>query len=320
MPNDYWELLRTGKLDEGLHRMREAFLGESGTSEAMELGVAYLWTERYAAAWDHFYHVIQDHPLDASCIYGMAGAAKWCLDEPEYAVYWWREGLGCEFADAAGAGFTLPLLLYFASVVKPDLLPRSEAEELLVEKARDPRIRVWTGPAIKYLLGYIDEQQLLAEAIDPNEIETPLNQWHSDFYIGVAELARGESTEYRRRMQRAAMVEWSDYDVDKDLFLSKLWQEEYFLARHESKSAARGVIGLTQKNEAGGRTGKGSGKEDGRIFLNRARRWWVLFPGRQSSKCPPVPFRPRARVTSPPKVGKLFRPKCGGAAVWPSSC
>lgn len=234
MRENYWDLLRIDKIPEGIRKMRDAYLREGSTSEAMELGVAYLWVENFQAAWEHFRDFSDKYPFHNSGIYGMAGVAKWCLNEPEHAVHWWREGLHCNYADSAGAGFRTPLLLYFASVAKPEVFPRDEAEALLADKAEDYRIKTWAGPLVSFALGRTDEKQLRDAIMASRAREIPGNQWQSEFYIGVSELARGERFEYMNAMSNVSNVSWSDYDNNMNEFLSKLWHEEFFLARHEA--------------------------------------------------------------------------------------
>ena len=84
-------------------------------SRIMQMGVAYLWLEDYAAAWEHFHAANQRYPKHSAIFHEMAGAAKWCLDEPNDAVNQWLAGLKCAYADSAG-GVRCPLLLFTASV------------------------------------------------------------------------------------------------------------------------------------------------------------------------------------------------------------
>src|SRR5207248_2283306 len=78
----WWALLRAGTNDRALHLLREAYAKESTLSCAMELGVVYLWIGDYEAAWQHFHGFAEAYPNHADSIYGMAGVAKWCLNEP----------------------------------------------------------------------------------------------------------------------------------------------------------------------------------------------------------------------------------------------
>ena len=83
--------------------MQANFEDDPDASSIMELGVAYLWLKDYAAAWHHFHSANHRQPLYAANFYGMAGVAKWCMNEPNDAVSQWAMGIRCKYADAAGA-------------------------------------------------------------------------------------------------------------------------------------------------------------------------------------------------------------------------
>jgi hypothetical protein len=163
----------------------------------------------------------------------MAGTAKWCLNQPSAAVDEWRAGVECEFADAAG-GVKVPLLLLFASIAQPKVIPKREAEELLAIRIRNPRARSWPGPAAEFVLGRIDENRLRRQAFHKNESACAVHQALSDFCVGLVHCMRGERAECVGCLKNVAAVSWSDYDFRKRVFLGRIWQEELFLARHES--------------------------------------------------------------------------------------
>lgn len=115
-----WTLLRAGKAEQelGLRLVHQAYTDRPTPSRGMELGIALLWLRKYASAWEHFCSLIDADPQrcgDAD--YGMAGVAKWCLGETEQSIVYWRAGLKAKYARTAGLGVTMPLLLFFASVV-----------------------------------------------------------------------------------------------------------------------------------------------------------------------------------------------------------
>ena len=114
-----WPLLRAGKAEQekALQIVRRWYAQKPSPSHAMELGVAFLWLGRYAEAWEHFRSVILMDPLCGDGDYGMAGAAKWCLDKPQEAVIEWKAGLEAKYARAAGLNVQMPLLLFFAAVL-----------------------------------------------------------------------------------------------------------------------------------------------------------------------------------------------------------
>src|SRR5262249_45982368 len=158
--------------------------------------------------------------------------AKWCLDDQAGAIEYWYDGVDCRFADA-GLGIILPLLLLFASTVKPDLFSKTKAEGLLLRRANDPRARTWPGPLAKFVLEQMDESQLRNECAYPMDDEAALRHMRADFYIGVVEYRRGNQYGFLQKMQQASRLTWEDFDASRDRFLARIWREEFFLARHE---------------------------------------------------------------------------------------
>jgi hypothetical protein len=242
MADDFWALLRCGKTPEGLSHMQEVYRTDSGTSEAMELGVAYLWLQEYEKAYQHFQTFNEKYPLHSSVTYAMAGTAKWCMDQPIDAVKCWKIGLNSEFSDTAGLGFKLPLLLYFTSVVRPNILPASEAMLLLSAKSDDSRAKGWGGSLARFVQGKINEDELRKECPGRHDDETILHHWVADFYVAVVAHANRNEIRYLDLMRRVASLSWSDYDSNNRAFLSKLWSGEFFLARHELKRAPHNPI------------------------------------------------------------------------------
>jgi len=226
--------MRRGAVSDAISQIEQWYKEEAGTSEAMELGACYLWLKDYSAAWHHFSEFNATYPQFASTTYAMAGVAQWCLNTPHEAVRQWHEGLQCGYADAAG-GAQLPLLLFFASIVEPEIFPRTEAERLLAERADDPRAHYWPGPLTAFILRRISEEELRAQCYDERyDDETTLRHWMTDFYCGVLALADGNREQFQHAMQKTGAMSWEDFDASEDLFLSKLWSEEFFLARHEA--------------------------------------------------------------------------------------
>jgi lipoprotein NlpI len=232
-----WVLLRRGNAEEAILQIQDAYSRQPNPSNIMELGVAYLWLGNYQAAWEHFYDVLQTYPRSMSVFYGMCGAAKWCMDEPDKAVSQWRAGLNAQYADAGGAGVRLPLLLYFGSVVNSSVFSRTEAEGLLAEKASDPRAQNWLGPLAGFVTGRIDENELQKRCTGGNEADTRSGLWLADFYAGVVEMGRGNVAGFKEAM-RKILDTTVGQTSDEKFFLSCLWQPEFFLARHELQSDA----------------------------------------------------------------------------------
>ena len=81
-----WDYIFEGRVDLGLALMTEALARKRTPSTITSLGLAYLWLEQYATAWEHYQHAIETYPYTMDGFYKEAGVAKWCLNEPEIAV------------------------------------------------------------------------------------------------------------------------------------------------------------------------------------------------------------------------------------------
>lgn len=209
--------------------LRKEYEQEPGASEIMELGVALLWTQRYLEAWQHFREAVEAYPRSISSFYGMAGTAKWCVNDLNAAVEQWHEGLNAKYADAGGAGVTCAMLLYVASIVAPKVFSKPEAMGLLSKKSKDPRSRHWPGPLAKFVPGQMTENVLRAQSLGQAS-QRESNSWLIDFYLGIEELDHGKVAQYRRSMLKT--VETTRETTDHNFFLTCLWHEEFFLARH----------------------------------------------------------------------------------------
>ena len=237
MFRDSWNVMRSGAVEQALQQMQTNFDEDPDASSVMELGVAHLWLGNYRVAWEHFDSANKRQPLRIDDFYGMAGVAKWCLDQRDDAVQDWKTGLGCDYADVGR--FHIPLLLFFASQVAPNVFNKDDALELLSERADQEGISCWPLPLAEFVLGRIDESSLRAQCFDERyEDETMLHHWMSDFYLGVIERAKGNIARCHHLMQKVAAMSWESFDDCERLFLSKLWSEEFFLARHETEQAA----------------------------------------------------------------------------------
>ncbi|HSZ62833.1 MAG TPA: hypothetical protein VK828_13605 [Terriglobales bacterium] len=228
--------------------MREGYARDPSASHIMRLGVGYLWTEKYQAAWEHFQYAMQRDPFTTARFFGMAGAAKWCVEEPDAAVRFWESGLDSQFADGAG-GVHLPLLLWVASILRPNVFSRSDANQLLERKVKDPRVKNWPGALAQFALHQIDEKTLEERSTQGNSRETaPSRDWLIAFYRRVLDLYRGDLNpkEFKGLMQRMTDTSAPRWSEERSL-LSLLWNEEFFIARHEA-SIPSANLGLLLKS------------------------------------------------------------------------
>jgi hypothetical protein len=230
------DLLFAGRVQSAIKQLVREYKSEPDGSEAMSLGVAYLWIEDYHSAWVHFSHAQTEVRVPFDSLFSMAGVAKWCLNRPLAAVEEWSFGLRCPYTDGAG-GVELPLTLYFASVVRPAVYSQSEAKQLLTKKANRGWIRNWPGPLAKYVAGQIDEKTLRVKCDNEPCGESTFCHWESDFHLAVVKRAQGNRGGFKKAMRQVAAVSATNYQTDQDLFLSKLWSPEFYLARFESRSS-----------------------------------------------------------------------------------
>lgn len=231
-----WSLLRAANAEQqqqGLRLIQEAHALNPDASHIMELGVALLWLGQYASAWDHFQEALKEYPIKGDAFYGMAGVAKWCLGEPGEAISQWHAGLKAKYARANGLGVIMPLLLFFASVVRPGLLAKSSVEQLILEKITDPRIKTWPGPIAKLASALVTEDDFQKQCKGESDRDTANRLWLTEFYRNVLRHDPQKHLGFKQAMSRltdTSQPEWSD----EDDFLTRIWCEEFFLARHEA--------------------------------------------------------------------------------------
>jgi hypothetical protein len=234
-----WPLLRAGKADQeqGLELCRQAYSQDPSASHIMQLGIAHLWLKQYAQAWEHFSTVIDrkapkgtSHKHDS--FYGMAGVAKWCLGERREAIAEWVLGLKAVYVNAGGV--KMPLLLYFASVVSPELYDNAAARKLMLEKTKEVLIQIWPGPILQLILGQITGGELLRHAQGRHERDLRDNLWKAEFYRSLMRFKRSKISIFRESMYKMTDLQQPEWR-DEDTFLSRIWGVEYFLARYEAE-------------------------------------------------------------------------------------
>lgn len=229
-----WEDLRYGDAQRGVAIIRQEYAHDCSPSRIMQLGVAYLWTGAYEAAWNHFQDAMVTHHQSLARFFGMAGTAKWCLDSPAEAVQWWKLGMGTDYADAAG-NIHMPILLHAASVLYPAFFSNQEAKKLLEAKVENPRAVNWPGPLGQYVLGRIGLRTLESLSAD-NKTESvpPARRRIIGFYAAVRALESGQTdrTEFRETARQIVNLPGPEWN-DQKQFLRLIWNEEYFIARHE---------------------------------------------------------------------------------------
>lgn len=232
-----WDLLRHGDAKEGIALIRESYPRDPSASHIMQLGVGYLWVGDYQAASDHFEDAIKTDRLPVAIYYGMSGVAHWCLEYPGTAVRVWNRGLDAPFTDGGG-GVHLPLLMVVGAILRIEMF-RKEAEGILKERMEDPQrkqwLKNWPGPLAKFAIGAIDNKALAELCIARTERETLHRKWLAEFYMGVIEYGRGalSPTDLREVMRKTADTSTPELSDERN-FLTRVWSEEFFIARHEA--------------------------------------------------------------------------------------
>jgi hypothetical protein len=237
MNNDNpWSYLRRGNAEQGLAILRERFRITPNGSNTMELGIGFMWVKEYRGAEQHFGDAVKAYSAAGDAFYGMLGTAKWCLGDRRTAVKRWEAGLDAPFA-VGGLGLHLPLLLFVASILSPGVYLKKEAEKLLLSRIDDPRSKYWPGPLAKFVLGLGDENTLDGLCTGVNDVDTRHRKWLTRFYQGILSFDSGslDPTGLKMLMSVCSDIsqpEWSD----EDSFLSLLWSEEFYIARHEARA------------------------------------------------------------------------------------
>lgn len=238
---DPWNLLQSGDAAQGLAVLRQRHAKIPSPSHIMELGVAYMWVRDYAAALKHFQYSIRTDRRASEYYYRFAGAAAWCLGSYSSAVESWHAGLDARYANA-GVCIRSAMVLLLTSILRPVLFSRKEAEDILLQKAKDPRLAFWPGTLGQFIAGQIDAATL-EESWVGNLSRTvrgvmPHARWLTGFYKVVLEFGDGRLSLGDLRRAMKAMVEISQPEWYEHLnFVHLLWNEEFFIARHEAQTA-----------------------------------------------------------------------------------
>ena len=229
-----WVLLRgtEAEQEEGIRLVRHDYVERATVSRTMELGVALLWVGQYVLAFDHFRNAIKGRGPKIDSYYGMAGVAKWCLGDQREAIAEWVSGLKAGYTDAAG-GVQMPLLLFFASVINPNVYDNATVIKLMLPKTADERIHYWPGPIVQLILGQIKGGEFLRQCQGRHERDLRDNLWHAEFYRSLMRFEPSKILDFRESMHKLTDIEQPEWQ-DEDLLLTRIWKEEFFLARYEA--------------------------------------------------------------------------------------
>jgi tetratricopeptide (TPR) repeat protein len=195
-----WELLQAEKEKTALKLLKEAAKMDPTLPTLSGAGTAFLWAGAYHDAKALFDEMVNSSP-EVEAGYEWSGVASWLLADPTEAVRVWKNGLSARYRDAAG-GVDIPLLLYFASVRRPDVANVAEIKHLLAERLKSSWARNWPAPLGKFVLGKITEAKLRQEALDPDDDFAQREQTaRVSFYVGVVALERGDKNAYEEGLR-----------------------------------------------------------------------------------------------------------------------
>lgn len=129
----------------------------------------------------------------------------------------------------------MPLLLFFASVVSPELYDNASAKKLMLEKTKGVLIQAWPGPMLQWILGQIKDGEFLKHCQGRDKRDLRENLWEAEFYRSLMRFEQSKISDFRESMHKLTDIQQLEWQ-DEDVFLSRIWGEEYFLARCEASS------------------------------------------------------------------------------------
>ncbi len=163
------------------------------------------------------------------------------LENDANAIAEWVLGLNAQYARSGGA--KMPLLLFFASVVSPELYDNASAKKLMLEKTKGVLIQAWPGPMLQWILGQIKDGEFLKHCQGRDKRDLRENLWEAEFYRSLMRFEQSKISDFRESMHKLTDIQQLEWQ-DEDVFLSRIWGEEYFLARCEASSDQKLTIDL----------------------------------------------------------------------------
>jgi hypothetical protein len=225
------EMLERGHRSEGLNLALAQYRRKPELGNSRTLGFTYLLLEDYPAAWELCKEALHKLRWTSSCFFEIAGTAKWCMGDPSGAVERWKVGMGAQYGDAAG-GARVRLLLFAASVLKPNLISRSQARKLLEKKRSQKRIGNWPGYLVRLCL---DEKEIDFEFEEARR-SLQRRKWEIAFYSA---LTRFRDQQIDCQELRSIFLQLAALPTEPQsgqLGLGDLmFVSEFYLARYESR-------------------------------------------------------------------------------------
>jgi len=239
----YW--MQRGDAQKALFLSLERHALEHSPSSHVQLGVALMWNEEFERATEYYLKQIEVSAKSMGTTeddFLFLGAARWCAEDYASAVKYWKGGVKARYA-IGGVCAHSPLMLLLASILRPGLFDRAQAELNLAAKAKDPRAQYWPGTLAQYVASLIDNAALEASWVGNisryEQGVLPDRKWLTAFYMALLELDRGgmSKSDFRQFLQTA--VDPSQFELWKPSeFFSLTRYQEFYIARHEARHPA----------------------------------------------------------------------------------
>jgi hypothetical protein len=229
------EMLGRGYKSEGLAIADANFRVSQEVGDTRILGFTNLLLENYSTASEICLHAIKNQRWTSEVYFEIAGIAKWCMGKPTVAVEHWKAGMKAQYGDAAGAA-RVRLLLFAASILRPDVMSQSQARRLLEKKRNHRRINNWPGPLVRLCLG--------EQGIDVGcETESAINkcrEWEIAFYESLTRFRDRNIDSNELRATFHQLIDLTAKPQTLQPSLGELFDTcEFYLARHESAGCPR---------------------------------------------------------------------------------
>lgn len=200
-----WELRVAGQYERAVALYTKQYEVDGVPSHLYNRGSIYVETGEYARALEDFELLlsVKDPSLrtDGEAMY--KGICYWYLNQPAQSVESWRRGLDAPYTDAAG-GVRMPGMLLYAALRLEDSALQKEMIALLRKHARR-KLGGWPGPIVPFLLGKIDQAELLDQTQHARHA-TLVGRWQcqAHFYIAVRARHNDDDDLFKLHMTRCA--------------------------------------------------------------------------------------------------------------------
>jgi hypothetical protein len=196
-----WDLIKAGQYEEAC-RMADQEFRETPTPFPLSNKVrALLRLGRHREAAELCDEIIRISPFVVDGYFIFRGVSDWVGGRQEAAITAWQSGSDPQYTDAAG-GVGIPLLLFFASIKRSDRPLRRSAESALRKVCKRRAICNWPGPIARFVLGKLDETELLSAMTD-EPILRARQSCKAEFYIGVLRMANHDQDGYAEYLARS---------------------------------------------------------------------------------------------------------------------